>query len=92
MPNVTFKSDNKTEQAQQGEPLMNVADRTKASIPFGCRNGICGTCIMKVNKGMENLSAPEEKEKNTLQMFGAGPQNRLTCQCKVNGDVEIENL
>jgi ferredoxin len=92
MPNVTFKSDNKTVQANQGQPLIEVATSNNSSIPFGCKNGICGTCLIKVNKGMENLSPPEDKEKNTLAMFGAGPQNRLTCQCKVNGDVEIENI
>ena len=92
MPTVTFKSDNKQAQANPGDMLMNIAQANNASIPFGCKNGICGTCIIKVNKGMENLSPMEEKEKNTLAMFGAGPQNRLTCQCKVNGDVEVEDI
>lgn len=92
MSTVTFKTDNKTAEAQPGEPLMNICDRVQASVPFSCRNGICGTCIIKVNSGMENLSSPEEKEKNTLQMFGAGANNRLACQCKVNGDVEIEDI
>lgn len=92
MPTVTFKSDNKTAQCEPGTPLIDLCKQQGASVPFSCQNGICGTCIIKVNSGMENLSAPEEKEKNTLQMFGAGPQNRLACQCKVNGDVEIEDI
>jgi ferredoxin len=92
MPTITFKSDNKQVQCNPGDMLIDICKRENASIPFSCQNGICGTCIMKVNKGMENISAIEEKEKNTLAMFGAGPQNRLACQCKINGDVEIEDL
>ena len=92
MPTITFKSDNKTADVNPGDPLIDACQRIGASIPFGCRNGICGTCIMKVNKGLENIAPMEEKEKNTLSMFGAGPQNRLACQCKINGDVEIEDL
>ena len=92
MATVTFKSDNKTAQVNNGDKLIDVAQQQSASIPFGCKNGICGTCIVKVTKGIENISPMEEKEKNTLAMFGAGAQNRLACQCKVQGDVEIEDL
>jgi ferredoxin len=92
MPTVIMKSDNKTVQCEPGTPLIDVCKRENASVPFSCQNGVCGTCIIKVNSGLENLSPIEEKEKNTLQMFGAGPEHRLACQCKVNGDVEFEDL
>jgi ferredoxin len=92
MAKVTFVSDNKSMDVEPGTPLVDVADKTQASIPFSCRNGICGTCLIKIKSGMENLSPKEDKEKTTLELFGATPQNRLACQCKVNGDVEVENL
>ena len=54
-------------------------------------NGVCTTCMIKVNSGVENLSPMTEKE----EMMGLDPENpevRLGCQCMLNGgecDAEI---
>lgn len=56
--------------------------------------GGCGECRLLVKKGAENLSPKGIKEKFTLfRMFSTiGHENemRLSCQCAVNGDIEIE--
>ena len=61
-------------------------------------HGSCGECRVLVKKGMENISPKgffgRLFEKFTLfRMFSRiGHENemRLSCQCQVNGDVEIE--
>ena len=56
-------------------------------IPFGCESGICGTCIIDVQEGMENLSDMNEAE----EMMELEANQRLGCQCKIKqGRVKIE--
>jgi len=91
MPKITFKPENKTVEVPAGTPLMQVAEENGSSITFSCRVGVCGSCIVNVDKGMENLSPKTDVEKSTLEALGAKPNQRLACQCVVNGDVEVEN-
>ncbi|MDP3742339.1 MAG: 2Fe-2S iron-sulfur cluster-binding protein [Candidatus Micrarchaeota archaeon] len=95
MARVTFKNDNLTVDVPAGKSLKDVCDENGSSIPFGCRNGVCGTCLSAVNKGKDNISPADDNEKMTLEGFGCQPpEKRLVCQCKMgsgNEDVEIEN-
>lgn len=89
MPKVTHK--NASVDSANGQLLREVTQQNNWDIPYACENGICGTCIVKVSKGSENLSAMEEQEKMTLQALGVDDgEHRLACQCRVNGDVSIE--
>ncbi len=91
MPKVTFKDDDLTVECEQGANLRDVAQNEGASIPFGCEQGICGTCLSRVPAGDENLSDMEDQEKETLAAMGAEPGERLICQCRVEGDVTLES-
>ncbi|MFA5995813.1 MAG: 2Fe-2S iron-sulfur cluster-binding protein [Patescibacteria group bacterium] len=90
MPKVTYLSDNKTVEVAVGKSLKEIAHENDLSIPFGCENGICGTCMVTVKSGAENLSPITEQEKETLQTLGGNANQRLTCQCKVLGDVTFD--
>ena len=93
MTTLTFTTDKKTVSASVGERIVDIAHKEHAGIPFGCQNGICGTCLSHVKKGIELLSHPSEKERRTLEMFGAEQNQRLACQCVIekDGDIEIDN-
>ena len=65
------------------------AQHDDTPIEFGCRNADCGTCIFRVVQGMANLSPPNDKEKDFLQAMRADPDERLACQSRIMGDVEI---
>lgn len=51
-----------------------------AGIPFACRDGICGTCIVEVVEGDECLSKRNELE---IDFFGFEGKERLSCQCRI---------
>ncbi len=55
---------------------------------FGCRTGICGTCIVRV-KG--DISPPNDEEKEVLAIIADGhPEARLACQIDLISDIEID--
>ena len=56
-------------------------------ILFGCRTGLCGTCLVKVT-GDITLPLPEEAE--VLQILAPDdPQARLACQIELTADIAI---
>ncbi len=48
-------------------------------IPFGCTEGICGTCRIEVEEGVDNLTGLSQEEED----MGMKPNDRLACQCKI---------
>jgi ferredoxin len=89
MPKVTFNGE--TVEVEEGADLKEVAREHGWPIMFACEDGVCGTCIVNTTAGMENLSQVEEVEGETLNAMGMDPkEQRLACQCKVNGDVTLE--
>lgn len=60
-------------------PIAEVCE--EAGVPFACTEGVCGTCVIEVKEGKENLSEPTQEEKDFL---GEGTcDERLACQCKI---------
>lgn len=91
MPKVTFKNTGAAAEVEAGADLKDITKQNQWSIAYGCEDGMCGTCLVKVVEGKENLSHMEDKEKATLEAMGLDiSQYRLCCQCKVNGDCVIE--
>ena len=61
----------------------------KVGVPFACGyEGVCGSCVITVTEGMENLSEPTQEEKD---FFGDIDTERLACQCKIKtGEIKIK--
>ncbi len=58
----------------------------KLGVPFGCQNGLCGTCMINVNYGENNLSDLTMEE----EILERDKKHRLACQCKIKkGEVRI---
>jgi len=90
MPNVTFQNTGQTASIDEEGALRDTVHAEGWPIPFGCENGICGTCLITISSGKENLSEIEEMEQQTLEAMGMDDdEHRLACQCKVKGDVTI---
>lgn len=90
MAKVTIVNDAISFEVPDGARLLDYA-KDKSSMPFGCENGRCGTCVCTIVKGIENLNPKQHDEWLLLQKRGATPSQRLACQIWVmKGEVAIE--
>ena len=90
MVKVEIVNENKKIEVKSGTSMQEALDGT--GIIFGCTNGLCGVCIINVLEGMENISEKTKIEIEQLEFLNAEKNQRLACQCKINGDVKIEYL
>ena len=90
MAKVYIKTDDKTIDIPEGVALIDMCEDYDTSILFGCRDGACGACMIRITKGAEYVSKMEDNERDFLETMAAEENERLACQCKVYGDVEIE--
>lgn len=77
MAKVRFEGEEK--EVADGSAVLEALE--DLGLPFGCTDGLCGTCMSSVVEGSENLSAKSEKEDD----FDLEDGKRLACQCKING-------
>jgi ferredoxin len=89
---VHFLLEDLEAEAPEGIGLAEVAEAVGADITFGCRTGSCGTCRVRVIRGLEACSAPDSEERDFLAGLGASADQRLACRVKLKGDVAIEYL
>ena len=60
---------------------------------FGCRTGICGTCVVRVDVLRGALPPPAEDERELLALLAPGdPRARLACQLAAVADLRIERV
>ncbi len=92
MPTVEFLDAGKTVDCGQYANLRKVALLHDVEVYKGldkvanCHgNGICGTCVVEVVEGAENVSPKTLREQFRLK--GKPANRRLSCQCQVLGDV-----
>ena len=80
MGKLVFEDTAEEFEIEDGAPIAEVCE--DAGVPFACTEGVCGTCVIEVKEGMENLSAFTQEEEDFL---GEMEEERLACQCKLNG-------
>jgi ferredoxin len=90
MPKLKITTDNLTIDLEKNSKLIDMCEEHDTSILFGCRDGACGACIIRVKEGQKNLSPMEEDEKDFLETMAADDDERLACQCSITGDATIE--
>ncbi|TAY08563.1 adenylate/guanylate cyclase domain-containing protein (plasmid) [Rhizobium leguminosarum] len=54
--------------------------------------GQCSTCRVQILGDYESLPAPDKMEQTTLRRINAGPDVRLACQLRPNGNVAVAPL
>ncbi len=80
MGKLIFSHTGEEVEIEDGSPLHECCE--EAGVPFACTEGVCGTCVIEVVEGMENLSPFTQEEKDFL---GDQERERLACQCKIKG-------
>ncbi|WP_204104571.1 MULTISPECIES: 2Fe-2S iron-sulfur cluster-binding protein [Spirulina sp. CCY15215] len=95
MANITFVNEKKEAIAADGANLREKAlgnDIDLYTLKGKLMNcggyGQCGTCIVEIVEGMENLSERTDVEKRKLKR--KPPSYRLACQTIVNGPVSVK--
>jgi ferredoxin len=70
-----------------GAALSEHLDVGNSPLLFGCRTGICGTCLVRVEG---SLAPPSDEERELLEMLAPGDaQARLGCQIRLVGDIRV---
>ena len=70
--------------------LSEVLDATNSPLLFGCRTGICGTCVIEVEG---ELPPPNEEELELLEVYAPdNPRARLACQIELIGPIKVRPL
>jgi ferredoxin len=90
MPKVKITTDNVSLDVPENYALIDMCEDHDTSILFGCRDGACGACMVRVIEGAENLTAMKDDERDFLETMAAEENERLACQCRVLGDVTLE--
>lgn len=85
MGKLIFEDTGDQFEVPDGEGIAEACE--EAGVPFACTEGVCGTCVVEIKEGMENLSDFTQEEKDFLGEMG---NERLACQCKIkSGKVKI---
>jgi ferredoxin len=81
---VVFMRSEKVCQVSAGSTLLDLAEQSNVQIPYGCRQGLCGTCATRVLSGTVQMDVeagltPEQKEAGYV----------LPCVSRVSGTVVL---
>jgi ferredoxin len=80
MPRISI--DGQSQELAVGEAIQ--ASCEELGVPFGCQAGSCGTCVIIIESGMENLAPMNDLESD----MGLKDNERLACQATIqDGDV-----
>jgi ferredoxin len=80
MAKLVFEDTQEEFELLDGAPIAEACE--EAGVPFACTEGVCGTCVIEVVEGMDNLSDFNQAEADFL---GSLDRERLACQCKIKG-------
>lgn len=90
MPKIIFHIGDQVREVEgpEGERILQIALDNGIPMEHACGgNGFCTTCLCRVKNGMENLSPRNDREEN---MGVTGDPERLSCQARLHGDIEVE--
>ena len=75
----------------EGSELSENLTIQNSPILFGCRIGICGTCLIKVDdESSHPLHERTMNEKEYLEgLYPGNSKVRLACQIKINSNIKI---
>ena len=82
---ITFEDIHQTVNVPAGTRIIEISEKIGAGVIYGCREGDCGTCMMEVTEGWNNLTEPSVLEEKVLRENMAGRHNRLACQAQILG-------
>lgn len=77
----------------EGRNLSQDLTVVNSPVLFGCRTGICGTCLVQIEQGCSTLKQPDEAEREALEVYAEGNDKaRLACQIYLNCDIALKKI
>ena len=90
---VEFRSGHAPVVLERGAELSERLTPENSPVLFGCRTGICATCLVRVEPLSGELPGPGPDEAELLRIVAASdPKARLACQLKLRCDIRIEPI
>ena len=86
-PKVTLQPSGQQFEVEEGESVLAAALRSGFVLPYGCRNGACGSCKGKILEGRVDYGVYQKK---ALPDTEREQGKALFCQAKPLGDLVIE--
>jgi ferredoxin len=80
MAKLIFDNTQEEKELEDGSPIHEACE--EAGVPFACTEGVCGTCVVEVVEGMDNLTPFTQEE---MDFLGEQDRERLACQCRIKG-------
>ena len=90
MPHVTFQPQGIRATVRKGTTILKAAMEVSIEVRTDCEFGWCGTDPFVILSGIENLSEPEEDERENIRMNHFPPNVRMACVAKIYGDIVVE--
>jgi CDP-4-dehydro-6-deoxyglucose reductase len=87
MHKVTLQPNGQQFQVEDGEAVLTAALRQDLVLPYGCRNGACGTCKAKILEGEVDYGVYQRKALPDLERSQG---KALLCQAKPRTDLVVE--
>ena len=77
----------------KGAKLATELTAVNSPILFGCRSGICGTCLVEATYQDGTFVEPDSDENEALEIFAPGnPKARLACQMRLTGRLSLRKI
>ncbi|MEB2680870.1 (2Fe-2S)-binding protein [Chlamydia suis] len=75
---ISADGENQEFDLEDGAPIAEACEN--AGVPLACTEGVCGTCVVEVLEGANNLTEFSEAEQDFLGEPESSNE-RLACQC-----------
>ncbi|WLR52897.1 2Fe-2S iron-sulfur cluster-binding protein [Bacillus tianshenii] len=90
MAKVYYKTSGKEMEVPDNSNILRMSLRYEGDLPNRCGGGICGSCVMKIEDGAENLDDLKTQERRKLGEEWLEKGYRLGCQTFINeGEVTV---
>ncbi|QNM94767.1 2Fe-2S iron-sulfur cluster-binding protein [Chitinimonas koreensis] len=77
-----------------GAQLVLAVSALDSPLLFGCRAGLCGTCLVELEAEVTgSIAPPDADEREALEIYAPErPLARLACQVRVTGAMRIRRI
>ncbi len=80
-------------QIPEGTVLSESLTPENSPVLFGCRSGICGTCLVEIHDLDGALPPPTWAELESLEIYAPdNPKARLACQIQLTSSILLRKI